>query len=499
MGTPAGRIDPIVQLERETSHVENESRKWWDEVVRLTGDLGDDVTGSLRIPLYVFLRDSAPLGWRKFCGNLASTARLFRPRRRQALPHAEKGRLLFCFAHETPSHVRNLLPVARESARRGLLGGIVCAENALPHVQEFAKAFPVVSANRLARQDGFVDQARAFRKSLAAFRQIRSAVKRSHPEWLARWQANRSRILREIATSVQMTRVFGELLSAWAPSGVVSTSDFWPLEYQMCRQAARARIPSVLVQHGTIGHFWWPFVADTYLLWGDFYRDQLAALGAPAESLRSCGMPATDDLFRAAQQHPALERPWREPPVCLILSHTHGRSLEAETFARFGKLLQEVLPATPQFRWKVKLHPSEDDAFYRELGGAIYSRLEFHPRSVSLEETIQDCDIAMTVFSTSALEAMILRRPVVVLGVTAKGREYGWWPQQGGGVYAGTPEELLGHLSRLVQQDESRAAQLETQQRFLDRCFASPRRAAESVVDCLEELQGSSRPARAAK
>jgi hypothetical protein len=328
--------------------------------------------------------------------------------------------------------------------------------------------------------------------AVKTYRRLSRALEEQTPSVAARFRRNPAIYLAEIVSAIQFGKAFRELLTIWAPSCVVSTSDMWPFEYQLAYQSKQLGIPSSVIQHGIVGYFWYPFVADLYLTWGEMFAEQMIAYGAPRERLAMCGMPASDTLFRGGGSADAeRHRRGNKSPVCLILSHAHTRTTEPQLFQRFSDLVTKTVLSAPHVRWRVKLHPSEDSSFYQQMGSTVYRHLEVLPKTISLEKAVGESDVILTLFSTAGLEAMILRRPVLVADVGEKVREFAWWPQFGGGLYVKSPGELLEAIDGLARDDLGRIAQLDLQRRFLERSFANRGRAAMAAVD---EIESRSRP-----
>lgn len=461
----------------------------WQDIVAATSDLGPDAT-VLRIPLLVEFRQPP----RDLRGRIGAAIRVCAPflaLPRKARESSPRGHVLFCFPHRTSSNINNLLPVAREAFRRGLLGGILTAQDVSAELREFAGLVPIVSAEELIGQMGMGERVRNAARVARDYKQITAALSR-HLQGF-RLTGRHARLVQELVGSVLYGAVCKRLLDSWMPSCVISTSDFWPLEHQLCCQASRRQIPSLVIQHGVIDDFWWPFVADFYCMWGDAHADQMRRLGAPAEQLKVLGMPATDNLFgraNAGQYKPVGNR---TQPVCLLLSHTNGAGYEPEAFRSYRLFLAEAINLMPLVTWKVKLHPVEDDSFYREMGDAVYGRLTFHPKKVSLEEAVYDADVVTTVFSTAGLESMIMGRPLIVAPATPRVQELAWWPTMGGGTYAASAQEFQIQLTKLTSDRDHRARQMEKQREFLSKSFANQGHAAERIVDLLERYSDERR------
>ena len=458
-------------------------RGLWEDIVAATADLGSDAT-ALRIPLWVALQGPRP----SFSGqakNALKAAAGFLAVARKTVPVATKAGLLVCFPFSSASNMNNLLPVAREARRRGLLSGIVMGGDYISFLGEFVGAVPIVSIQQLMSELSVSERAKNLAQLFRTYRRLGEAFSERSPKLASALTANRGTFVRALADSVQYGSALRRLLESWLPTCIVSSSDFWPFEHQLCCHASRQGIRSVVVQHGTIAEFWWPFVADLYCMWGEADAEEMRQLGVPRERLAVLGMPATDDIF-ARSGTVAREQQKDRKPVCLILSHTHGSTFEPKIFEAFGQFLSQAVKSMPSVTWKVKLHPAEDDAFYRRMEQSVFDRLVFHPRNISLQEAVADADVATTVYSTSGLEAMIMDRPLIVAPLTPRVREFAPWPVSGGGIYAKSAEDFRSQFNRLVSDGNFWNRQMDSQHNFLACHFANRGHAAERIVDLLE-------------
>jgi hypothetical protein len=156
----------------------------WQGIVAATADLGPEAT-ALRIPLLVEFR-MPPRIWRNRIGAAIETCAPFLTLRRKAgIEDSARGRVLFCFPHRTDSNINNLLPVAREALRRGLLGGILTARDLSAELREFVGVVPIVSAEDLVRQLGMLERVRNATRVANGYKQITEALSRHVPgfEW----------------------------------------------------------------------------------------------------------------------------------------------------------------------------------------------------------------------------------------------------------------------------------------------------------------------------
>lgn len=488
----------VVSVEQENVQMSGtNSREIWQDIVRLTEGSDSDVIHSLRIALLVLFGESTnkPF-WRQTIRLLLNNAPLLNLKKAR-LPRVTEGKLVFFFVANDPLVMNHMLPIALEADRRGLLGGIVGLD-AAPNIPQFARRIPMVTVNSLVSNFTFKQRAEVGAKSRIVFEEMSKMFARNDAPYAERFRENNFVVLDYISTSIRAEMAFQVLFDAWRPSCVVSPSDLWPIHFQFSNQAASMRIPSVTIQHGISNYCSWPFVSELCCVWGEDFADEMLRIGTPSERLAVSGLPSTDRMFRKTEPVPYWQERGRSQPVCLFLSQTHGSDSEPEIFARYKRLVSDVVRRMPSVTWKVKLHPMEDDSFYRTLDSDVFSSLTFHSKQTSLEDAVTDADVVTTAYSTSGLETMIIGRPLIVAPAIPRVRELAWWPATGGGAFAESAEDFDVQLTSIVSDRSRWTKQLEQQHSFLSKSFANQGHAAECVVDLLERYSHR-RPAGAEK
>jgi glycosyltransferase involved in cell wall biosynthesis len=193
-----------------------------------------------------------------------------------------------------------------------------------------------------------------------------------------------------------------------------------------CREAG---VPSLAIQHGILYPKYYSYrhgpeeggcpLPDRTALFGESARRLLVELGHyPPESLVLTGSPKFDELLSAAagRDRAALRQGLGigESERLVVVASRH-RAIR-DTHASIGPVLPSLVRAIeslPATRCLVKPHPAEAAADYHaDLAGA--ARIQLLPRG-DLVELLQAADLLVTVESLSAVEALVLGRPVVVL------------------------------------------------------------------------------------
>ncbi len=467
----------------------------WNLVLQLCAEAKDDVVDCLRIELLNDFGKANEFSRGPNARHVAACLRSFIPRTRRPIPPpARPHQPVIFFPAASSSNLQNLLPVAHEARRRDLLGGIVAGDAVQRGSSGMFDEFsPVVHEKDLrgALGPGFLP--RSFQRAVRRLKWMIAWLRQRDAHCALRLRQNYGSYLRLMVTAERARILCRELLSAWQPSSVLSTSDFYPFEFQFIWQARQLGIPTSIIQHGEPNDVAsWPTYADTFLTWGESYREQFLKRGAPADRLHVTGMPASDALFLRGAGMASTTK--AGSPTCLVLSHTQDRVEESLLFQEFGCCLIDTIRSTPGIQWRIKLHPSEDDSFYRSGDLSHLAQVEVLPREVSLEQAVSQSDVVCTIRSTAGLQAMMLQKPVIVLDLLKQTSPPVSWPLDGGGIYARDAAEFCNCLNRLVSDTVFAHSVLTKQQHFLERKFAHPGKAAAAVVDYLDEQTSARSP-----
>ena len=468
----------------------------WNLVLQLCAEAQDDVVDCLRIEL---LNDFGKVDEFSRGPNKRHLAACIRSnltrKRKPNMPPVVRHKPVIFFPAASSSNLQNLLPVAREAKRRNLLGGIVLGEAVQRGDLRVFDEFPAVVHERdLGGQIGIGFLPQSFQRAVRRLKWMIAWLRRHDAHCAKRVRQNYGSYLRLMVTAERAQITCRDLLSTWQPSGILSTSDFYPFEFQFIWQARKLGIPTSILQHGEPNDVVvWPTYADSFLAWGESYREQFLKRGAAADRLHVTGMPASDALFLHSEAK-AGTAPEASHPVCLVLSHTQDRIEDSVTFEEFGRCLADTIRLIPGIKWRIKLHPSEDNSFYRERGLTNLAQVEVLPREVSLEQAVNESAVVCTIRSTAGLQAMMLQKPVIVLDLIKQAAPPVTWPLQGGGVFAKDAEEFRMEVNRLVSDDKFLDSVLTNQRQFLDLKFAHRGKAAAAVVDYLQAQTLTGKP-----
>lgn len=463
----------------------------WNTIVQVTSRVGSDEAKAIRVLLYLVLIAGRESTLTERLRSRVNFARRMALPRGKPVPAGRKGCPLFAFLYDTPANTNNLLPVFLAAQKRGLNPNVLIGEGFDPSRKDLTDAASSMGVRELRAHATPAECLAALAAARKHFTAVLAEFECQIPEWVPLIRSCRAGIVSELALAMVAKIGLTRLYENWEPSCVISTSNMWPFDCAVFNEARRLGIPSFVIQHGVTNRYWWPFVASKMLLWGKAFESELLSFGAPADLLAVSGMPAADHLFSRYQHVP--RETGKTASSFLILSDTQTRHLYPEPYEKFRILFKAVVAATASIRWSIKLHPLEDESFYQEMLGGQFPNFSILPKSTSLENAVRRSDVACTLWSTSGLEAMMIRRPLLVFDLGPMVYEHAWWPNCGGGTYAPTIEAVLAFVSRASSDTQFLAELVTKQDQFLTENFANPGRAADAVLDTIEGAMGVSK------
>ncbi len=239
-------------------------------------------------------------------------------------------------------------------------------------------------------------------------------------------------------------------------------------------------VRSVALQHGILYPTYFSYMhsldegecprPDRTAVFGEAARRFLVARGGyAAEALVLTGSPKFDELLAAAaaSDRAALRARLgaREDEKLIVLASRFRpiRSTHQAVGAAFPAFVRAV-ESLPGVRALVKPHPAERAAPYEAVLRAEGStRVRVLPPSADLIELLVAADALVTVESLSAVEALVLDRPVLVLDMPTNLRELVEAGAALGVAQGADPREAL---EALLCDDATRAALAEARRRY---------------------------------
>lgn len=231
------------------------------------------------------------------------------------------------------------------------------------------------------------------------------------------------RNFKELTTIIENFKKFNNILGI---SCVVTRAYESSKEKAIIYTARSLKISTVYLPHGLTGYKnrgYEVIFCDYAALWGKYDKDTLLKLGNPENKLVVTGSQKYDDLYFRAK---------REPPFSLMQHLKIDNSQKVVTIAtqpihnyiNFPKnyymtILQKFLlelKDSSDISIILKLHPFDHcQEKYKEIANKLKARNFHMVQNVNIFDLLALTDILVTVSSTVALEAMMLKKSVVIV------------------------------------------------------------------------------------
>ena len=266
-----------------------------------------------------------------------------------------------------------------------------------------------------------------------------------------------------------------------------------PLPCKIAVLVARfVNIPSLLLLHvGMVGpKYDCPsFLVDKLAVMGEYARDILIKCGVDKTKLVVTGRPTYDALVRAEEHFEKDEicRKLGLDPTRRIIVYTTENLPPSESEG----MVYAICKAVKEFsdsQFIIKVHPSE-------LTLSIYERVikdigvdALITRDANIYEVLYVCDVMITGFSATALDAMILDKPVITVNFTGLEDPV---PYAESGVAIGVYEErgLVRAIKRGLYEEDARKNLREAREKFVyEQSYKKDGKATERVVELIEQM-----------
>jgi CDP-glycerol glycerophosphotransferase (TagB/SpsB family) len=252
----------------------------------------------------------------------------------------------------------------------------------------------------------------------------------------------------------------------------------------------QAHIPSVTIQAAVISSHprYDTVVADRVAVIGDSSRRLWEEKGVPTEKLVVTGAPRFDDKYRLDPR--AVERvraflgvPLAKPIITFATQPLSPTIIEQNVI--------HVVRAADQFpdhQLVFKVHPRESPARYSELLAKLRAHKVITVQKIDLNALLQASALVVTGFSTTALEAMIFERPVLIINLTGEPDPVDY-VNSGAALGAYAPEDVVIQMERLLTDAHVREALAHARRKYvIDQLYRTDGHAAQRVAELIQQM-----------
>lgn len=247
----------------------------------------------------------------------------------------------------------------------------------------------------------------------------------------------------------------------------------------------------LLVQLGMLGkNYECPtLLADRISVPGDFIRDLVVSCGVDENRVVVTGRPTYDALIRTEEKFNKIE-------ICRKLHLDPTRKIVVYCTENLPLVdTQEIVYAVcnavknfPDVQFIIKVHPSElSMSIYEKVSKEVGVRALITKES-NIYEVLYICDLMMTGFSTTALDAMILDKSVITLNFTGL-RDPIPFAESGAAIGVYKEKDLEPAIKDGLYDDSMKERLRHDRERFVyEQTYLKDGKATERIADLAERM-----------
>jgi len=224
------------------------------------------------------------------------------------------------------------------------------------------------------------------------------------------------------------------------------------------RYCKQQYIPNLIIQHGTPNkfsmHAFTPFEGDIFLAWGDFTRDFLIKNHVASEKIIVTGGATFDRSISLKPDRMAIARELNILPDSKWILFTtqgvgaHNCPSQEEIKVAVQETAKEVLKY-PDAQLIFQVHPSQPVEDIAELLNEVQPNNAIVTRYHDTEELMAASYGVITFFSTTAIDAVILQKPLLQITLTDD-KDFLPFVEMGAAYSAVTAEEIPVMFQKLL-------------------------------------------------
>jgi glycosyltransferase involved in cell wall biosynthesis len=225
-------------------------------------------------------------------------------------------------------------------------------------------------------------------------------------------------------SAVTYISYFRRILAVNPPDIVCIVPDSAPPQKMAAAVARKYHIPSmtvlsaILYDHPILGAG--RLVADRVAVMGEMARAIYLKKGIAPERVIVTGIAHFDHIFRRnrEQDKEILSKFKIDPSKRIIVFATEAISID-ETVAMIKGTIEAVLKIEDSL-FVIKVHPREEIEPYEKIAESYHDSQIHVVRDIDLYALLHNCQLLITQFSTTGLEAMMFDKPVVIINLFGK-------------------------------------------------------------------------------
>lgn len=259
-------------------------------------------------------------------------------------------------------------------------------------------------------------------------------------------------------------------------------------------RAVSGLTPALAALRGEIDHrFPRPNIRHMkYAVAGQSAKDAYVQRGVDPDNVYITGQPRFDALlrrkFNREQLVSELGIPGDKGIIVLATQHLAGGFCTEKQQREFTEIVVRAMPSFPEHQLVIKPHPQEVEDDFRNILAELGETRAVVRQKVDIYELLHASDLLITAYSTVALEAMLLDKPVVTINLTGKPDPMPY-ASSGAAIGVYKKEDLIPAMKNVLSDTRTREELANQRRAFvLEHAYKPDGRASRRVAEVIARL-----------
>lgn len=289
---------------------------------------------------------------------------------------------------------------------------------------------------------------------------------------------------------VKYVETLNEIFAVEQPDLAIATNLIVPFGITVVETANQLNIPTLYVQHGvTSEHLAHSVMCATKMAAsGQFNKNVIVIHGINPEEIIITGQPKYDFLagknFETSYNNICRDLDIDQTKKIIVYT---SQPLKKEENDILLSCILDSLSKFPDMQLVIKLHPDEIGISKDVSKSYDLSKVRI-TKDIDLYELLSACEIMLTAFSTTALEAMMLDKPVITINLTGEPDKMPY-AESGAAIGVYRKEDLSPAIKNIFEDEQVKEDLALNRKRFVhEHGYATDGQAAKRVVKLIEKM-----------
>lgn len=304
-----------------------------------------------------------------------------------------------------------------------------------------------------------------------------------------------TQMMNELAVQTQYILAYELLIEQLKPKYILCEYDRNSQCAGLMLLAKNKNIPTYSHMHGVVNHRfgYLPIFADYIFCWGERQKQLLIDKGADPSQLIVSGATQLSNQIKVDQEKVRAKLALGPKQKVVLLA---TNPVNDEYRNKLARIFCESIKELEELKGVIRLHPSEDLAFYQKFIDE-YPNILFDKNEVFLfEESFALADLVCVFNSAYGIDALIKNIPVMIINLDDHNLGQAEdLIHQGGSPVAKNKNELRALVLHYFDNQDFRNELLLNQRKYVERyCLAFEKSAAKNITICIQEHISSTIP-----